>query len=209
MTTAAFASPAAAAALRTAFARDGAAVVRGAFSSAWMDLVAKSVEANLASPGPFASENVQNAADHGVGDGQGCFWDDYVNWRRIPELEAVIRGSPARHIAAVAMGSTTAQFFHDHVLVKEPGTSMATPWHQDAPYYFVDGGQTVSMWIPLEPVEEGKSTLRFLAGSHLWGGLVKVGSSQIACNLSIVAISASIALHFGQCDAHCLSLIMA
>jgi len=46
------------------------------------------------------------------------------------------------------------------------GTSMATPWHQDRPYYFVDGHQTVSFWVPLDPVDT--ATLRCVAGSHLW-----------------------------------------
>ena len=37
------------------------------------------------------------------------------------------------------MQSQTVQLFHDHVLVKEPGTSKDTPWHSDGPYYFVNG----------------------------------------------------------------------
>lgn len=32
-----------------------------------------------------------------------------------------------------------AAFYHDHVLVKEPGAESETPWHQDQPYYPVDG----------------------------------------------------------------------
>jgi ectoine hydroxylase-related dioxygenase (phytanoyl-CoA dioxygenase family) len=64
------------------------------------------------------------------------------------------------------MQRQSAQLFHDHVLVKEPGTSMATPWHQDGPYYFVGGQQTVSFWSPLDPVHE--ASLRCVAGSHLW-----------------------------------------
>ena len=69
------------------------------------------------------------------------------------------------------MQSETAQIFHDHVLVKEPGTPKPTPWHQDSPYYFVEGQQTVSLWIPLEPVRA--ATLRFIGGSHLWPGMVR------------------------------------
>jgi len=71
----------------------------------------------------------------------------------------------------MAMGSKTAQFFHDHVLVKEPGTPKETPWHQDSPYYFVEGQQTVSLWIPLDPVKE--ASLRFIAGSHKWPRMVR------------------------------------
>ena len=41
-----------------------------------------------------------------------------------------------------------------------------TPWHQDGPYYFVDGIQNVSFWSPLDPVKE--ASLRCVAGSHRW-----------------------------------------
>ena len=44
------------------------------------------------------------------------------------------------------------------------------PWHQDAPYYFVDGKQTISFWIPIDPV--GKATLRCIKGSHKWDKFV-------------------------------------
>ena len=50
--------------------------------------------------------------------------------------------------------------------VKEPNTLKPTPWHSDNPYYFINGVQNVSMWMPLEPVKE--NTLRFIAGSHKW-----------------------------------------
>jgi ectoine hydroxylase-related dioxygenase (phytanoyl-CoA dioxygenase family) len=64
------------------------------------------------------------------------------------------------------MSTQRVQMFHDHILVKEPGTSKATPWHQDGPYYFVDGQQNVSFWSPLDPVTE--ASLRCVAGSHKW-----------------------------------------
>jgi len=62
--------------------------------------------------------------------------------------------------------SDRVQMFHDHVLVKEPGTTRPTPWHQDGPHYFVEGQQTVSFWSPVDPVKE--ASLRCVAGSHLW-----------------------------------------
>ena len=64
------------------------------------------------------------------------------------------------------MGSQQVRFFHDHMLVKEPGTSHRTPWHQDIPYYNVEGRQNVSMWVPVDPVPRSV-TLEFLAGSHI------------------------------------------
>ena len=141
-----------------AFQRDGAVCVRGAFRD-WVEVIAAGIERNLHEPGPYAAQSVRPGEP-------GSFFDDYCNWERIPEFARIVRESPAAEIAAAAMGSVTAQFFHDHVLVKEPGTQKATPWHQDGPYYFVDGRQTVSFWIPIDPVTD--ATLRVIAGSHRW-----------------------------------------
>jgi ectoine hydroxylase-related dioxygenase (phytanoyl-CoA dioxygenase family) len=141
-----------------AFERDGAVVVPGLFAE-WVPIIEAGIERNLTDRGPYASESVS------AGDA-GRFFDDYCNWQRIPEFREVIEHSRAAEAAAGLMRSQTAQFFHDHVLVKEPGTQKATPWHQDSPYYFVDGHQTLSFWIPVDPVEE--ATLRLIAGSHQW-----------------------------------------
>jgi ectoine hydroxylase-related dioxygenase (phytanoyl-CoA dioxygenase family) len=50
------------------------------------------------------------------------------------------------------MGSRQVRLFHDHLLVKEPGTRQRTPWHQDQPYYNVEGFDNCSMWMPVEGV---------------------------------------------------------
>ena len=137
---------------------EGVALIPGLFA-AHVDALRAGVARNMAEPGPYASENQK--------DGEtGRFFDDYCNWERIPEFHAAIRDPAIAATAAALMGSETVQMFHDHVLVKEPGTSMATPWHSDGPYYFVSGQQTVSFWVPLDPVET--ASLRCVAGSHLW-----------------------------------------
>ncbi|MEO1796342.1 MAG: phytanoyl-CoA dioxygenase family protein [Pseudomonadota bacterium] len=141
-----------------AYARDGVVLVKGLFA-AQVELIRTGIERNMAEPGPYAAENLKE------GEG-GRFFDDYCNWERIPELRAAIEASPAAEVAADLMQSRSVQMFHDHVLVKEPGTSKATPWHQDGPYYFVGGQQNVSFWSPMDPVTE--ATLRCVAGSHLW-----------------------------------------
>jgi ectoine hydroxylase-related dioxygenase (phytanoyl-CoA dioxygenase family) len=145
------------------FKRDGAACLRGAFKD-WIGLITQGIERNLGEPGPLASNST------GANDA-GRFFDDYCNWQRIPEFERVVRESPAAELAAYYMESTSAQFFHDHVLVKEPGTQKPTPWHSDIPYYFIAGQQTISFWIPVDPVKE--ATLRLIAGSHRWEGSVR------------------------------------
>ncbi len=137
---------------------DGAVFLPGLFAD-WVERLCAGVETNMAAPGPHAAENLK------PGEG-GRFFDDYCNWQRIPEFQEFIRNSPALPVASKLMRSDTVQVFHDHVLVKEPGTSKPTPWHQDAPYYFVGGDKNISFWIPLDPVSE--ASLRLIAGSHRW-----------------------------------------
>ncbi len=145
-----------------AYERDGAVLVKGLFAP-WVEDLRRGVERNMAAPGPSAAENLKPGET-------GRFFDDYCNWTRIPEFERVVRAPEIAAAAAALMRSTAVQMFHDHVLVKEPGTSKPTPWHQDAPYYFVEGSQTVSFWTPLDPVRE--AGLRCVAGSHRWPRLV-------------------------------------
>jgi ectoine hydroxylase-related dioxygenase (phytanoyl-CoA dioxygenase family) len=141
-----------------AYHADGVVLIKGLFAN-WVDHLRAGVERNMAQPGPYGAENLK------PGEG-GRFFDDYCHWNRIPEFEDVIRKSDAARVAGELMQSRYVQLFHDHVLVKEPGTSKPTPWHQDGPYYFVEGTQTVSFWSPLDPVKE--ASLRCVAGSHRW-----------------------------------------
>ncbi len=140
------------------FQADGVVLIKGLFAD-HVETLREGVAANMAQPGPYASENKKQGET-------GRFFDDYCNWSRIPQFRQVIQASPAALVAADLMQSKTVQMFHDHVLVKEPGTSMATPWHQDGPYYFVEGRQTISFWSPLDAVKQ--ATLRCVAGSHRW-----------------------------------------
>jgi ectoine hydroxylase-related dioxygenase (phytanoyl-CoA dioxygenase family) len=132
---------------------NGAVLVKGLFAD-HVDDIAAGIAMNMQAPGPYAAENLKPGET-------GRFFDDYCNWQRIPQFEQVIRNSAVASVAADLMGSQMVQLFHDHVLVKEPGTSKPTPWHQDSPYYFVEGQQTVSFWCPVDPVEQ--ATLRCVA----------------------------------------------
>lgn len=143
-----------------AFRRDGCAVLRGVLTP-WIEGLRAGVEENIAAPS--ARERTYHPED-----GSAPFFQDFCNWDRIDGYRALVRHSPMAEIAARLMGSNTARIFHDHVLVKEPGNSIATPWHQDQPYYLVEGTQSVSFWVPLDPVPRGR-TIEFVAGSHVRG----------------------------------------
>ncbi len=140
------------------FWADGAVCVRGAFGAEQVRLAEAAIDENLADLSPLAKR--ASGAD------DGAFVEDFCNWQRLPAMERFIRESGAAGIAGELMGAHTVRLYHDHVLVKEPGTRQRTPWHQDQPYYNVDGRMNVSMWCPVDPVPR-ESTLEFVKGSHL------------------------------------------
>ncbi|MGI9351655.1 MAG: phytanoyl-CoA dioxygenase family protein, partial [Rhizobiaceae bacterium] len=140
------------------FQNDGICLIKGLFAE-YVDVIREGIEYNMREPGEYSAENLKQGES-------GRFFDDYCNWQRIPQFVDAVNNSAAAEVAADLMKSERVQVFHDHVLVKEPGTSKPTPWHQDAPYYFVDGVQNVSFWSPVDPVSD--ATLRCVAGSHKW-----------------------------------------
>jgi len=142
-----------------AFRRDGASVVKGLFGPEDLALLREGVEENLRHPG--ARAKIASGSDD-----PGQFFEDFCNWERIGAFRQFVTQSPAVAAAGALMGAETVRFYHDHVLVKTPGTRQRTPWHQDQPYYNIEGRQNVSFWIPIDPVAR-ESTLEFVAGSHL------------------------------------------
>ena len=145
------------------FERDGAVVVRGRLT-AWVEKLRRSIERNIAEPGI----DVRDYRD----ERGGRFFGDYCNWDRIPEYREFVFQSPAAELAGALMRSRDVRFFHEHVLVKETSTDIPTPWHQDEPYYCVDGKQNCSLWLALDPVPQD-TCAQFVAGSHRWGELFR------------------------------------
>ncbi len=138
---------------------DGIIPLPGVFKD-WVDLLRAGVEKNLTSPGEFATDSIQE-------EGRGRFLDDYCNWQRISEYHEFATQSPCSAIAEQAM-QCRARLFHEHLVMKSAGTAKATPWHHDISYYCVEGTQSASIWIALDPVPL-PNAVQFVAGSHLSG----------------------------------------
>ncbi len=149
--------PTVSAELAAAFARDGVVCVRQALDAAELAVAAAAIESVLADPSPLAQ--VASAADD-----PGTFTEDFCRWQQIPAIERLARRSRVPAIAAELLATEQVRFYHDHVLVKEGGTKQRTPWHQDQPYYNVDG-PGVSAWIPVDQVPAA-GCLEIVAGTH-------------------------------------------
>lgn len=144
--------------ISAAFQRDGAVCIRGLFDARLLSELAEGIEHNLNNPSPRAKVASQP-------DDPGWFFEDFCNWQDNPAYRRFIFESGLGEIGARLMDSRQVRLYHDHLLVKEPGTRQRTPWHQDQPYYNVEGQQNVSMWMPVDPVSR-EATLEFVAGSH-------------------------------------------
>jgi len=143
--------------LVAAFARDGVVCVRSVLDPGEVAAAARGIDAVLARPGALAQ--VASGADD-----PGAFTEDFCRWREIPEIERLARYSRVPAVAAALLATPQVRFYHDHVLVKEGRTRQRTPWHQDQPYYNVDG-RGVSAWIPVDPVP-ADGCLELVATSH-------------------------------------------
>ncbi|HAT7071591.1 TPA: phytanoyl-CoA dioxygenase [Legionella pneumophila] len=141
------------------FNRDGAVCLRQFLNAEEIAILKEGIEFNLSSLSPRA----KIASRH---DDPGYFVEDFCTWQNNPFYQRIIFGTNLGVAAAQIMQSQSVRLYHDHLLVKEPGTRQVTPWHQDQPYYNIEGKQNCSFWIPVDPVSRS-STLEFIAGSHL------------------------------------------
>ena len=141
-----------------AFQADGAVCIRHLFSPAEIGLLRAGIDANIAKPSPRSKVASRP-------DDPGWFLEDFCCWQENEAYRKFIFESPAAAAAGLLMKANEVRLYHDHMLTKEPGTRQRTPWHQDQPYYNIEGLQNCSMWIPVDPVAR-ESTLEFIAGSH-------------------------------------------
>ncbi len=141
------------------FQEDGAVLLKGVFTE-WAETLEAGLSRNLYEPSPTARYH--------KGEGEAPFFNDYCNWARIAEYRSFIYDSPAAAVVSRLTGSSHIRFFHEHVVLKEAGNAVETPWHQDQPYYCVNGAKTCSLWISLDHVKRNIA-VDYIAGSHLWG----------------------------------------
>ena len=141
-----------------AFQRDGAVVLRQLFTPEQIHWLSTGIDWNLANLSPLAK--VASRADD-----PGRFVEDFCTWQQNPHYRQFIFHSAVAEAAGALMQSDSARLYHDHMLTKEANTRQRTPWHQDQPYYNIEGRQNVSFWIPVDPVSRER-TLEFVGGSH-------------------------------------------
>ncbi len=141
------------------FRQDGVVMLPEMFDATWIELLDAGLTAHVTEPTSRARIWDRDEA------GRTMFWDAMA-WHDRPEYRRFVFESPAAEIAAQLLSSRDVHFFFDAVFVRSPGSQFQTPWHQDEPYWSVDGHDTCTIWMPLVPVK-AKNALAFVPGSHL------------------------------------------
>ncbi|KTC68153.1 Phytanoyl-CoA dioxygenase [Legionella birminghamensis] len=143
----------------TQYQLDGAVCIRQVLGPQEISTLTRGIEKNLRDLSPRSKVASRP-------DDPGYFVEDFCTWQTNPFYQDLIFNSQLGEVAAKLTNSRCIRLYHDHLLVKEAGTLQATPWHQDQPYYNIDGFQNCSIWIPVDPISP-KAALRFISGSHL------------------------------------------
>jgi hypothetical protein len=86
----------------------------------------------------------------------------------VPELVKTEFFRNAEQLAKRLLGPQ-ARFVADHTLLKPARDGAETPWHQDDAYLPGDVDRArISIWMPLQRVNEENGCLGYIAGSHKW-----------------------------------------
>jgi ectoine hydroxylase-related dioxygenase (phytanoyl-CoA dioxygenase family) len=141
-----------------AFWRDGVVCLRGVLPVSLVEAMAAPVA---------AARHADLSALAGRREG-ARFIGGIDHWREQEELRVFACDSPLPALVATLLRADTVYLYEDSVLVKQPGASEATVWHQDLGYFHVEGEQLCTTWCPLDVATAETGTLRFVRGSHRW-----------------------------------------
>jgi ectoine hydroxylase-related dioxygenase (phytanoyl-CoA dioxygenase family) len=149
---------------------DGIICLRRAFPDDWVEALRQAAEDSMQDPGELHAELAEQCRE------KGRFFHDTFIWQRNATCRRFVFESAAASIASRLMRSHKINIFFDQWLIKEPGTETATPWHNDMPYWPVDGRQICSIWVALDPVRAESGAVEYVRGSHHWAEKYKPAS---------------------------------
>ena len=112
-------------------------------------------------------ERLQVASER-ARDYEGGFWYKIYLWRFDPDFRDCCLASPLPRIAAQLLQTAKVNLLYDQLFVKPP-RGEPTPWHNDLPYWPVNGTSVMSIWLALGNVTLDNGGLEFIRGSHRWG----------------------------------------
>ena len=139
------------------YKKDGVVMIKNLLHPEWLLLLEVGLERVL---------NESSQRLHKFFEGQeGEFIETIRNFDVIPEIRRFVYDSPIADLVGKIIGSQNLWLYSDEFFVKEGGNAERTPWHQDTPYWPIEGEQIASAWISLDPLSKIEC-LEYVAGSH-------------------------------------------
>lgn len=80
---------------------------------------------------------------------------------------------PLPQVVGELTASNKVNYYSDQIFLKEPGSLTRTPFHQDQPYFLVQGGTVAVCWVPVDHVTLASGSMGYVTGSHKWNKLFK------------------------------------
>jgi ectoine hydroxylase-related dioxygenase (phytanoyl-CoA dioxygenase family) len=143
-----------------AYQDDGAVLLKGLIDPDWVERLRERADHVLAAPGKLHNELSKTG---------GRFLSDTFLWHQYDGFREFIFESAAAAAVAQLMGSQKINIVFDQFLIKEPGTTDPTVWHQDLTYWPLRGDQVCTLWLALDDVTAESGSMEFVKGSHKWG----------------------------------------
>ncbi len=120
-----------------------------------------------------ASDLPRLADPPAAGGQRGNFLLDTGVWRRVPELARFALGEKLAGMSAQLLEAPCVRFYDDQMFIKEAGAVDRAAFHQDLPYFHLDGDCGCVFWIPLNSVRAGGGRVGYIPGSHRWHKMFK------------------------------------
>ena len=117
---------------------------------------------------PAEPGSLQERLADKIGKATGRFLMGCGNWSKTQDLRALITHTCLGRIAGALMQSSEVRVHNDLMFCKEPGSLHRTAWHQDMSYWNIQGDQCLTLWIPVDVVDEGNGMMGYIRGSHRW-----------------------------------------
>jgi ectoine hydroxylase-related dioxygenase (phytanoyl-CoA dioxygenase family) len=141
-----------------AFCANGAVCLRRVFRPEWVERMRAAMDERIGRPGTMRRDFSTDKK----------FFDETFIWVDHPSFRDFVFHSPAGLVARTLLRAASVNLLFDQILVKEPGASDRTPWHNDLPYWPVSGDQVASVWFALDPVTRDNGAVEYVKGSHRW-----------------------------------------
>ncbi|WP_445633065.1 Phytanoyl-CoA dioxygenase [Nostoc sp. DSM 114161] len=152
-----------------AFERDGVICVKNAVDDIWVERMRTAVDKNISIPGPLEDKNAPRP--------EGRVEHASSLWLVDADFRALVFESPLARLAAQVLKTEKLNFLADGFFVKKPKVNSRVGWHNDLPYWPIQGWQCCKIWLPLDPANEKNGRLEYIKGSHRWGKELREGSN--------------------------------